>query len=1589
MTFHSPLTWNWANGNPYGASGPSDGTFPDLPVQIRKLDDDGNPITTEVYLASIGSRTGSEIYKDLDLTTPGGLSTTIDPSSLTDSSTSETTETTSVTKKVLYIGNSQIVGLGQGTTNQLIALGQDSPNGFMGFVGKQVNYFTNTVYDHFSQFETQIKSGYYDVLVIHFGANSLNTNYTTMAQYETFFSEHFQKIIDVAKPYADIYVSTVLPIDYDGKTDTDAQLASRGLKLVAIANGVNIIDNAEFFGDTYDPINPVWAGDGAHLSPDGSKAWLAFLAEKVGGDISGGGTEVTESGGSSSSSFSLVTLNNSSTTNIESIGGNRGELLEEPIINVESQSHEVNEEGAFMPVAGKMNTTWDWGLGSVLEYTFGQKFKYVDYSYNEIEFHVHAIEDGGWFDDTMEFISDPLNYTESAYNNRCLGTHSIIVPSGVTADQLQEAIEAEAESILIANNMTNHKARIYGLAQGFLNDYTAEERTGWAWLNDILSHNTESSSFSNSSSSSGTNLSSSTDGYIILEDGPYPVYYVSQIWDPLGKKQIPGTTSSSIDFYNYGCGATTLSSVISTFYGEYIDAYTIAQWMADNGLIGESGTAHSGPGKTVSNWGLHYEYASGSEAEKADKIVNAMKNGNQVIILVRNASGTLHINDGGHYMSLRAYNESTGLFAVMNSANLNSKSTSYQFTIDQVIKAIDTSITEAICIVTDDPSTLSIEGMESSGYSGYNGSSSYSLSNAATLMRIQPEDYTIATRSFNHSTLSSYRSEAQSEYPIYVPIIKSAATMSGTIIYDYYNKTTREELLYGVGDAQSATTQILMNSSDGEKFSSKDLVTCHGYTTTAYRSGAVYTQLPYPVERTYPWGLEYLRDYASLYQAVIPNDVMSGSDFQARLSNSLESRWTQAEGEYANSYLSLIALGILVEEELYSEEYANIYGQQSISEIKLYSAEAFDMTEAMGTIQKNTVTNKPWLQKIINTLEETFLEDALDWVTGLLDSTMEFVQDFGRNKILGIDDPVPSLFIGSVNPDDMLDLITSTISFSQGTSYLDVESQTAESLEDMFIFVGQRAAVVAGTSPHEFYTPPGLSTVFEDAMSPTTGTYQVASSFDPLNSPFVTIKAPAQTSILAVADGTIVSVTDNSVRIVHTLGEDNAKYYITYGNLAPKKDGGIVIGAGIEIAKGTQVGMIADNGEDFIFTVEKGEGNFVEPMEYFYQDSEQGYGFISNVINVSALDETVKALSSGLYLANNYESNNRDRWHTGQGVNTYTDWTSTWWAWGRGAQYMEGNGYPVATILKNFGETSNYLETTSGIFKQGLSPKENSWVIFEPIDFYSTPVLAYVEAIVSDSTQITGIIVSYIPESTSGNPVREVIVEVVEADPNDGYFYWTSSSSYHQGKFIYLDDYIGTLSGESSSVLSGNYSNEGIYPNGTLGFGTGLNSAAGTTSGLPVNTDGWTLPVTLDVCGVGNIGSHGVNSWAGLRNGTIHRGVDVKGYEGAPLYAACSGTVVRAQWHDSWGWYIKILHPDGSGTLYAHMGEEGRSSHAVSVGDSVVAGQFLGDMGDTGNSFGAHLHFEYHTDGNNFDTYDTSGVNALWKQLYVEAGGAA
>ncbi len=135
--------------------------------------------------------------------------------------------------------------------------------------------------------------------------------------------------------------------------------------------------------------------------------------------------------------------------------------------------------------------------------------------------------------------------------------------------------------------------------------------------------------------------------------------------------------------------------------------------------------------------------------------------------------------------------------------------------------------------------------------------------------------------------------------------------------------------------------------------------------------------------------------------------------------------------------------------------------------------------------------------------------------------------------------------------------------------------------------------------------------------------------------------------------------------------------------------------------------------------------------------------------------------------------------------------------------------------------------------------------------------------------------------------------------------------------------------------------------------GTGGANATNSCGGGPV-ASGFGWPAA----------SHNIS---GNGYGPGHLGIDIEAAEGDAVFAAGSGIVTMAQggWNYGYGNVVQIDHGNGYVTVYAHL-----SAINVSLCTPVGQGTVIGAAGNTGNSFGAHLHFEVRIGGSNINPYD-------------------
>lgn len=91
----------------------------------------------------------------------------------------------------------------------------------------------------------------------------------------------------------------------------------------------------------------------------------------------------------------------------------------------------------------------------------------------------------------------------------------------------------------------------------------------------------------------------------------------------------------------------------------------------------------------------------------------------------------------------------------------------------------------------------------------------------------------------------------------------------------------------------------------------------------------------------------------------------------------------------------------------------------------------------------------------------------------------------------------------------------------------------------------------------------------------------------------------------------------------------------------------------------------------------------------------------------------------------------------------------------------------------------------------------------------------------------------------------------------------------------------------------------------------------------------------------------------GYRWGRLHAGIDMGAPTGTPIYATDGGTVTKSEYYSGYGNVVYIQHENGRETRYGHC-----SKLLVNYGDKVYQGQLIALVGNTGHSFGSHLHFE-------------------------------
>jgi murein DD-endopeptidase MepM/ murein hydrolase activator NlpD len=127
---------------------------------------------------------------------------------------------------------------------------------------------------------------------------------------------------------------------------------------------------------------------------------------------------------------------------------------------------------------------------------------------------------------------------------------------------------------------------------------------------------------------------------------------------------------------------------------------------------------------------------------------------------------------------------------------------------------------------------------------------------------------------------------------------------------------------------------------------------------------------------------------------------------------------------------------------------------------------------------------------------------------------------------------------------------------------------------------------------------------------------------------------------------------------------------------------------------------------------------------------------------------------------------------------------------------------------------------------------------------------------------------------------------------------------------------------------------------------------------LPMSRPKVSIPSRSPVSAARLTSDYGMRTHPVLGGRRGHKGIDLAGPVGTPIYATADGMIGKAEWFSSYGLYIQIEHGGELQTRYGHL-----SRLNVAAGQMVRKGDLIGYMGSTGRSTGSHLHYEVRVAG--------------------------
>lgn len=121
----------------------------------------------------------------------------------------------------------------------------------------------------------------------------------------------------------------------------------------------------------------------------------------------------------------------------------------------------------------------------------------------------------------------------------------------------------------------------------------------------------------------------------------------------------------------------------------------------------------------------------------------------------------------------------------------------------------------------------------------------------------------------------------------------------------------------------------------------------------------------------------------------------------------------------------------------------------------------------------------------------------------------------------------------------------------------------------------------------------------------------------------------------------------------------------------------------------------------------------------------------------------------------------------------------------------------------------------------------------------------------------------------------------------------------------------------------------------------------------------------------------GMTDGYGMRSGRMHEGIDFVPGDGAPVQAIADGTVrIATEQGDAYGVTVYIDHVIDGAVITSHYSHMQYGSLQVTQGQTVKVGDIVGKTGNTGRSYGAHMHFELIVNGSTIDPLPWLRANA-------------